>query len=83
MKNTISQKIFNATNNWKIKIIEWKRKWYKYIVSIKNLSVVRNNKDGLIIDVFDLEENFLERVNIEIKLVIEFWCVHNKMFLDN
>ena len=82
MKN-IKHKIFNAIKNNKLKIIEWKRKWYNYIVSIQDLSIVRNNKDWLIIDIFDLENNFLERINIKIKAVIELWCVHNKMFLEN
>jgi len=83
MKNTISQKIFNAINNWKLKITEWKRKWYNYIVSVQLLNIERNNKDWFIFDIYDLENNFLERVNIEIKQIIEYWCVHNKMFLDN
>lgn len=83
MKNTISQKIFKALNNWKLKITEGKRKWYNYIVSVQLLNIEINNKDWFIFDVYDLENNFLDRVNITIKPVCEFWCVHNKMFLDD
>ena len=81
MKGNLQNKIFNSLNNWKLKIIEWKRKWYKYILSIQNLSVERNNQNGLLIHVYDCEENFLDIVNIEIKPVVEFWCVHDRMFL--
>ena len=83
MKNTISQKIFNALNNWKLKITEGKRKWYNYIISIQSLNICRNNKDWYIVDVYNSNEDFLERVNIEIKPTIEFWCIHNKMFLQS
>jgi len=78
----IKQKIFDAVENNRLNIIEWKRKWYNYIVSIQELVWARNNKDGFIIDIYDLEESFLERVNIEVKAVCEFWCIHNKMFLE-
>ncbi len=79
---SLQQKIFNSIENWKLKVIEWKRQWYNYIVSIHNLCIERNNKDGLIVDIYNLQEEFLERVEIEIKSVIEFWSVHNKIFLS-
>ena len=79
----ISWKIFNSIEKNRLKLIEWKRKWYNYIISIQELVWSRNFKDGFIIDIYDLEENFLERVNIEIKSVCEFWYIHNKMFLKN
>lgn len=82
MKKNIHQKIFNAINNWRLKLIEWERKWYNYIVSIQKLNVVRNNKNWFIIDVYDLKEKLSKTVDITIMPVCEFWCVHNKMFLD-
>lgn len=81
MKNIIPQKIFNALNNWRLKANEWNKKWYKYNLSIQNLIWVRNLFDWYKIDVYDLEHNFLETVKIEIKTVIEFWYVHNNIFL--
>lgn len=81
MKN-LKEKIFYSVQNWKLKIVEWKRKWYNYIISIQELCIFRNNKNWFIIDIFDSENNYLERVKIEIKTVCEFWCVHNKMFLE-
>jgi hypothetical protein len=82
MKN-LKQKVFNAVQNWKLKIVEWKRKRYNYIISIQELVWARNLKDWYNIDIFDLENNYLETIKIEIKMVCEFWCVHNKMFLEN
>jgi len=79
----IKQKIFKAVENDRLKLIEWKRKWYKYIISIQELVWARNLKDWYIIDVYDLDETFIERLNIEIKSVFEFWGVNNKMFLKN
>ena len=38
--------------------------------------------DGFIIDVLDLEWNFLERVNLDIRPVFEFWWIHKKLFLS-
>lgn len=83
MKKEISQKVFNALNNWRLKPTEWKRKWYNYIVSIQDLYIERNNKNWLIVDVYNIEESFLERISITIRVVCEFWCVHNKMFLND
>lgn len=82
MKNlTLKQKVFNSINNWRLKPKEWTKKWYNYNLSIQNLIWARNLFDWFIIDVFDLENNFLETVKIEIKPVIEFWYIHNKIFL--
>ncbi len=78
----LQQKIFNSIENWKLKVTEWKRKRYNYIVSIHNLCIERNNKDGLIVDIYNLQEEFLERVEIEIKSVIEFWSIYNTIFLS-
>jgi len=78
---TISQKIFNSLNNWRLKPIEWTRKWYKYNLSIQNLVWARNIFDWYNIDVYDWENHFLERVQIEINPILELWCVHNKMFI--
>ena len=78
----LKEKIFKAVENNRLKLIEWKRKWYNYIISIQELSFGRNNKDGFIIDVLDFNENFLERINLEVKPVFEFWWVHNKVFLS-
>lgn len=82
MKN-IKEKIFKAVENDRLKLIEWKRKWYNYIISIQELVWARNLKDWYVIDIYDLDENFIEKINIEIKTVCEFWCVHNKIFLEN
>lgn len=81
MKN-IKDKIFKAVQNNRLKLIEWKRNWYNYIISIQELSTSRNNKDWFIINVLDLDWFFLERVNLNIKLVFEFWGVYNKLFLS-
>lgn len=81
MKN-IKQKIFKAIENNRLKLIEWKRNWYSYIVNIQELTIARNNKNWFIVDILDSDNNFLERVNLEIRPVFEFWCVHNKMFLS-
>lgn len=78
---TISQTVFNALNTWRLKPDEWSKKWYKYNLVIQELVWSRNVSDGYIIDVLDWENNFLERVKVEIRPVIEFGCVHNKMFL--
>jgi len=74
-------KIFKAVENNRLKLIEWKRKWYNYIISIQELTISRNNKDWFIIDVLDMNEKFLERIDLNVKLVFEFWGVHNKLFL--
>ena len=41
----------------------------------------RNNMEWFIIDVLDLDENYLERVTIRIGVVSENCCAHNKCFL--
>lgn len=79
---SLKEKIFKAVENNRLSLIEWKRKWYNYIISIQELSTIRNNKDGFIIDVLDLEWNFLERVNLDIRPVFEFWWIHKKLFLS-
>jgi hypothetical protein len=83
MKISLTQKIFDALNNWRLIPTEWAKKWYKYNLLIRDLIWARNIFDWYIIDVYDLENNFLETVKIETKPVIEFWCVHNKLFLLN
>lgn len=79
---TISQKILKSLNNWRLNPVEWTKKWYNYNLSIQNFVWSRNIFDGYNIDVYDWENNFLDSVKIEIKPVIEFWCIHNKMFLS-
>lgn len=64
MNNTISQKIFNSINNWKLKLIEWKRNWYNYIISIQKLVWSRNLFDWYQIDIYDRKWNYLERIKI-------------------
>ncbi len=83
MKNNLRQKIFKAVENNRLKLIEWKRKWYNYIISIQELTIARNNKEWFFIDVFNENDSFIERVVIEIKIVCEFWSIHNKLFLKN
>ena len=77
----IKQKVFNSLNNWRLKPIEWNKKWYNYNLSIQKLVWARNLFDWYNIDIYDLENNFLDSVKIEIKPIIEFWFVHNKKFL--
>jgi len=83
MKNNIKQKIFKAVESNRLKLVEWKRNWYNYIISIQELTILRNNKKWFFIDIFNKNEEFLERIRIEIKIVCEFWCIHNKLFLKN
>jgi hypothetical protein len=77
----IQEKILNSLNNNKLNPKEWFKKWNNYILEIQNLTQFRNYLDWFIINVFDLEKTFLERINIETKPIIEFWWVHNKKFL--
>lgn len=79
----IKQKILNSLNNNRLNPKEWEKKWYNYNLNIQYLNHSRNNLDWFIIDVSDLNDNYLERVTIQIKPVIEFWCVHNKCLLLN
>lgn len=79
----IKQKILNSLNKWRLDPKEWTKKWHKYNLSIQELVWARNLVDWYNIDIYDLEKYHLESVTIEIRPVIEFWCVHNKMFLRN
>ena len=81
MKNNLKEKIFKAVENNRLKLVEWKRNWHNYIISVQELFWSRNLMDWYYIDVFDKDERFLETVKIEIKSVCEYWYVHNKMFL--
>ncbi len=78
----LEQKILNAIENWRLKLESGQRNWYNYIISIQELSIERNNKNWFIIDILDIDWNFLERVNLDIRPVFEFWCGHNKIFLS-
>lgn len=60
----IKQKILKAIENNRLKLIEWKRNWYNYIVSIQKLVWSRNLFDWYQIDVYDREWNYLERIKI-------------------
>ena len=60
----INQKILNAINNNKLKLVEWKRKWYNYIISIQKLVWVRNLYDWYLIDVYDTEWFYLESIKV-------------------
>jgi hypothetical protein len=84
MKKTtkIQEKILNAINKGSLNPVDGKRKWYSYILSIQNLFWERNNFDGFIVDVYDKDEIYIDRVVIEIRSVVEFGCVHNKCFLS-
>lgn len=81
MKN-IKQKIFRAIENNRLKLIEWKRNWYSYIVNIQELTIARNNKNWFIVDILDSNSNFLERIDLEFRPAFEHWWVHNKLILN-
>lgn len=61
----LKQKILNAIDNDRLKLIEWKKNWYKYIVSIQKLVWTRNLRDGYNIDIFDSSWCFLERIELD------------------
>jgi hypothetical protein len=44
MKN-IKQEILNAIENNRLKLTEWKRNWYNYMISIQKLVWARNLMD--------------------------------------
>ena len=77
----ISNKILQYIENWKLKLVEWKRKWFNLIISTQELNQFRNNIDGFIIDVYDNNDLFLERINLENKYIYENWWVHNKLYI--
>lgn len=60
----INQKIINAIDNNKLKLIEWKKNWYNYIISIQKLVWARNLDDWYLIDIYDQNEIFLDRIKI-------------------
>lgn len=58
-------KILNAVDNNRLKLIEGKRNWYNYIISVQKLVWARNLKDWYNIDVFDSSWCFLERIELD------------------
>lgn len=66
------QKIFKAIENNRLKLIGWKKNWYNYIINIQELFRKRNNINWYFIDVFDLDENFLQRIKLEIKPIFKY-----------
>lgn len=59
INNTIQNKIINALNNGKIKLVGGKKKWFNFVLNIQELSWARNNQDGYSIDVLTHQEHFL------------------------
>lgn len=60
----IKQKILKSIDNNRLKLTEWKRNWYSYIISIQKLVWARNYYDWYLIDVYDSEWIYLERIKI-------------------
>ena len=58
----LEQKVINAIDNWSLKLIEWKRNWYNYIISIQKLVWARNLMDWYFIDIYDKNWNYLDRI---------------------
>ena len=77
----LKQKILKAIESNRLKLVEWKRNWYNYIISVQELVWSRNLMDWYFIYVYDNYWNHLETVELEIKSVFELWLVHNKIFL--
>ena len=77
----LKQKILKAIESNRLKLVEWKRNWYNYIISVQELVWSRNLMDWYFIYVYDNDWSHLETVELEIKPVFELWWVHNKIFL--
>jgi hypothetical protein len=60
----INQKILNAIDNDRLKLTEWKRKWYNNIISIQKLVWARNLHDWYLIDIYNSEWFYLESIKI-------------------
>lgn len=81
MKKDIPQKILSAIDSGRLKLEPWKKSWYSYMLDIQELVWSRNLIDGFDIYVYDRDWNHIETVNLEIRVVCEYWGVHNKLFL--
>lgn len=60
----LKQKILKAIENNKLKLIEWKRNWYNYIISVQSLVWERNLFNWYNIDIFNNDWLFLESIKI-------------------
>ncbi len=61
----LENKIKNAIENKRLKLIEGKKNWYSYFLLIQELIWSRNNHDGYLIDVYDKQYgNHLSRIMI-------------------
>lgn len=61
---TLENKFIKAIESNRLKLIEWKRNWYNYIISIQKLVWSRNLFDWYQIDIYDRKWNYLERIKI-------------------
>ena len=64
MKN-IKEKFLDAIENNKLKLVEWKRNWYNYIIDIQELVWSRNLRDWYNIYIFDKKMYQLAEINID------------------
>lgn len=74
----IRQKILNSINNNRLKLIEWKRNWYNYIISIQELVWSRNFYDWYKIDIYNKEGEYLDTLKYDTNLLNYYYLKLNK-----